>query len=474
MFAGFGFAGVILLLGAASGLVVVFGGLAVMAALALIAWRWPVPAAIFLAAFTPVNRFVILLVFHFTHVGILTKLTQLWKDGLVAVLFARVVYDALFSTDRRRIRYLDLLVAAFLGLSTVYVFYPGTAGADLFTRVTGFRTDAFFLLAYFVGRGLRLQRKHVRWLLVAIIPGSVLVAAVAAWQFFLPQMANRVFETLEFQQFIQLQGGLGDLPAARERGLVGVSLARASSLLLGDLALAFYQILLVALAAALFYGARSARRRIITASFLALMLATLTFTVTRSAVLAIIPVLVLTAIFARSLGRLVTIIAVCAATGLAVVSLSGTDLAIVQQLLNPGEASARAHVDAAARSLQIIEEEPLGRGLGTAGTIGQRFNKGESITNESWYLQLATEMGVFSALLYLTMIVVVVFTGFATYLRIRDFWLRTLTLGIAGGAIGFLVIGNFLHAWENTVLSMLVWLLAGIAVRARDLDTLPS
>jgi hypothetical protein len=200
------------------------------------------------------------------------------------------------------------------------------------------------------------------------------------------------------------------------------------------------------------------------------MLATLTFTVTRSALLAIVPVLVLTAIFARSLGKMVTIVAVCAAIALSAAVVSGVDFAIAQQLFNPGEASARAHVDAAARSLVIIADEPFGRGLGTAGTIGQRFLQGGGITNENWYLQIATEMGVVSAGLYLVMIMLVIVGGIRTYLQLRDFWLRVLTLGVAGGALGFLIVGNFLHAWENTVLSMLVWMLAGMAVRAPDLE----
>jgi hypothetical protein len=45
---------------------------------------------------------------------------------------------------------------------------------------------------------------------------------------------------------------------------------------------------------------------------------------------------------------------------------------------------------------------------------------------------------------------------------------------MAGGAVGFLVIGNVLHAWEVSVLSILFWLLAGIAVRADELEASPG
>src|SRR6202023_669699 len=132
---------------------------------------------------------------------------------------------------------------------------------------------------------------------------------------------------------------------------------------------------------------------------------------------------------------------------------------------NPNESSTVAHENAFFRSLDIIKEEPLGRGLGTAGTIGQRFFS-QSITNESWYLQLGTEMGVVSPLTYLTMTVVVAVTCFAAYRRLQDTSLRILALGVASTSVGFLVVANFLHAWENTALSMLIWLYAGMPGRA--------
>jgi O-antigen ligase len=124
--------------------------------------------------------------------------------------------------------------------------------------------------------------------------------------------------------------------------------------------------------------------------------------------------------------------------------------------------------------LAVIQDQPLGRGLGTAGTIGQRFVGNLAITNENWYLQLGTEMGVLAAVLYLLIVGVVALLCLKSYFEVRDFWLKSLALGVGAGAIGFLILGNFLHAWENTVLSMVFWLLAGVVVRARDLEDSPA
>src|SRR5690348_13726409 len=67
-------------------------GLAAIGVIALFAWRWPAWAVVFFAAFTPLNRFVILLIFHVTGSAELAKLLLLWKEGLIAVLLARVIY----------------------------------------------------------------------------------------------------------------------------------------------------------------------------------------------------------------------------------------------------------------------------------------------------------------------------------------------------------------------------------------------
>jgi hypothetical protein len=56
------------------------------------------------------------------------------------------------------------------------------------------------------------------------------------------------------------------------------------------------------------------------------------------------------------------------------------------------------------------------------------------------------------------------------FLKVHDYWLRTITLTVAATACAMLVLGNFLHAWENTPLSMVFWLFAGIAVRAHSLE----
>lgn len=445
-------------------------GLVVIGAVAAAAWRWPVLAAVFYAFFMSIDRFVILVLFHFVGSDLITKGIQLWKDGFVALLVLRVFYDLLFANRKRTLHYVDLLIIGFIVLAGAYLIYPGPFDVDPFTRIQGFRTDVTFLFAYLIGRGLQIERSRLRWLVLALVPGSLIVAAVAVWQVAAPVSANHFFDVLGYQQFSQLQGSLSSTTAIRGRGINGIDLPRASSLQLGDLALAYYQLFMVTVAAALLFVSRTGRQLIACGALLLVMLATLALTGSRSGLLAAGVTLVAMTVLARVPLKLVAVAAAGVVACLVVVVAASIDVTRLAGLLTISDPSSLGHQAAAVRSLDLIQEQPLGGGLGTAGTIGQRYLGSLGITNENWFLQIGSEMGVLGAVLFVVISVSVLAASVRGYLGVSDVWLRVITLSTAGSALGFLILGNFLHAWENTVLSIFIWLVAGIAMRARSLE----
>lgn len=436
------------------------------------ALRWPTATAVGFIAFLPVNRFAIMLVYHFTHSVLVTKGVEFWADAVLGALLVRVSYDLFFTPGRKhKIVPLDILAAFFVLLGIIYLVYPGPLNTQLWTRLQGFRADTTLLLAYFVGRGMHLNRARLRWILMAIIPGTIIVGAVAVFQFVQPTVANNLFDYLGYSDFVKFSGNTGDEIAVRSRDLPGAdTLPRASSLLLSDLALSFYQVLTVSLAAAMFYGARRLRSAVVTGLFLALMLATMAMTVSRSAIGSSVGAITVAAFAARAVGRsLVFGLLTLAATALVLIS-GFIKISTVQALVNFQDPSALQHEYLIVQSIAIVEQYPLGRGLGTAGNIGQQQLGALSITNESWYLQIGTEMGVLTMVVYLALVAVVMVIALYQFWKVNDYWLRTITLTVAITAGAMLVLGNVLHAWENTPLSMVFWLFAGIAVRARDLE----
>jgi hypothetical protein len=459
---------------AVSSMGAVFGVLVIMGVATVFIWRFPAWAAVALIALVPVNRFLILLVFHAGHSRSITTLTQLWKDLLIAVLFLRGL-DEIIMRRRVKLHYVDWMVIAFLVISVAYLFYPGNTGrVGMTDRLLGFRADSYFMLAYLCGRFIVFERRHVKWLLYSLLPGTFLVAIVAAGQFAFTGWFNRLFEKLSFSAFINGQGGFGEVEAIRDRGIDGLSLPRASSLLLGDLALAFYSVFALGVAAAIFLTARTTRERWISGAASVAAIASIGFSVTRSAALAAGVAFVIMGIIARKPGRL-GVVALVLVIGVLAALVSGfVPLKAIDALTNPHEASVQAHQGAIGNGFDHLSEDPVGRGLGTVGTIGQRVFREGAITTENWYLQIALEMGIVQGLLFLALSVVVAVEAFVSYLRVRDLSLARVCLAVVGGSIGFLIVGNMLHAWEVPVIAMAFWLLAGVAAGARDTDADPA
>lgn len=451
----------------------VFAGIgALLLPIAFLALRWPTATAVTFIAFTPVNRFVIMIVYHYSHSLPLTKGIELWKETVLGAILVRVVYDLLFTPDRKhKVIPMDILVIFFILISVVYLAYPGPFNQQFFALLQGFRSDTVFMLAYFAGRGLHLNRKHLRWLMVAIIPGSILVAAVAVFQFVEPTLANRFFEYLGYSDFVAFQGNIGDPIAVRNRDLPGAdTLPRASSLLLGDLALSFYQVLTVSLAAAMFYCARRLRSVVLNGLFLALMFVTLVMTLSRSAIASSAGAIAVAAVMTRSTLRFAAVGALGVVIAALVLVSGYIKISTVGALVNFQDASSVVHENQLSKSVTIIVSHPLGQGLATAGNIGQQLGGADAITNESWYLQIGTEMGILAMVVYVALVAFAMVLALRQFFKVKDYWLRTLTLTVAMTAGAMLVLGNFLHSWENTPLSIVFWMLAGIAVRAADLE----
>jgi hypothetical protein len=467
--------GGLFLYGAVSSMGIVFAVLALLTLGVVAVWKYPAWTAVMLVALVPTNRFLILLVFHFGHSSSLTSLAQLWKDILVLILTFRMLDDVILKR-RPKLHYVDVVIGALLVLSLLYLIYPGPLGEIGFLdRLIGFRADTWFLFAYFIGRGLILERRHVRALLTWLILGTVIVDVVACIQFAVPNWFNDFFNKLGYAAFIQTQSSYGDADVIRLRGIPGAAnLPRASSLLLGDLALSFFSVFVIAAGAALMLSAKTRKARWGYGAFTAFAFAGLVLTLTRSAVLSATVMLLFMGLVTwrwRLIGPLLGVLVVA---GLFAMASGIIPISAVSALTNPHEASIQAHGGAIQNSLTLLRQNPFGLGLGTTGTIGQRIYGSAAITTENWYLAIALEMGVVPAILFVAGCIGVGIEAFLSFRRVRDPDLRCLSLAVLGGSLGFFILSFMLSAWEVPVLSMAFFLLAGVAVGARETDADPE
>lgn len=441
---------------------------ALLGAWVLVTWFSPMSALLALVIIGSAHQFLMLLIFHFTGSGLAVRAAQLWKEIVISVLLIKVVSLAFQRGRAPKIYLLDLAIFLFLAYGAFYLVYPSSVeDSSLLSLIFGLRADAFFFLAYFIGRGIPLSVRQLRSILVWFFVLLVIIGLIAGVQFAFPGATNAFFDGLDYQTYMTMQGADGSASfAIRQNQLLGgLLLPRASSLLLSDLGLAFYGLLAGPLAAAALFSFPGTRQRVFLSLMLLLSLASTVLTVTRSAIIALVPVLGAMILRSGAIMWGVLIAIECGVgllTGLRVVNIN---LAQLQFLFSLDESSAVGHLNALDLSLAVLREQPFGRGLGTAGQIAQRFTPTGGITNESWYLQVATEMGIPAAILFACILVGFGIVAARNYGRVSNPWLKMLCLGMLGSTLGYAIVSATLHAWEALTIANLFWLFAGLVVR---------
>ncbi len=454
------------------GMGLVLGALTVLLLVALLIWAKPWWGLLLLVTLAPLHQFIMMLIYNYTESTLILRLAQMWKETVLLVLLLKSIDLAFRRGKPPRITLLDLLIISYATLTVIYIFVPSSVeSTNLIAKIYGARTDMMFLLPVFLARGLRINRRQVQILLGITIAVSLLIALVAAFQVAAPGLSNEVFDSLGYSKYVKLQRGLSDgIYAVRQREVSGLRLTRAASLLMGDLALAFYQLITVPIALALFLILPGIRTRVFGNLYVLSMIGTLAFTVTRSAIAGAIAACGIMVLWQRRVGLAALILLQIAVLLIGLAIAMDLTPARLSELFSLEESSSRAHFNALEGGWRLLKEDPWGRGLGTSGTIGQRFTPLGGFTPESWYFQIANEMGVGQALLFIAITILFGWTCFQRYTQLRDPWLRALSLGVGGGIIGFAIVGIVLHAWEALTPAMLFWFLGGIVLAAPDIE----
>ncbi len=450
----------------------VFGVAALAAGIGLAIWRWPMIGMTAMVVLGPPHQFLMVLVLHFTGSPTILKLVELWKEAVILLLLAKVI-DLAFRRHRSpRFYLLDLGLLIFFAYCAFYLLYPSDVeGTTLATELLGLRADTFFLVPYFIGRGASLSPRQVRFLLIAFGVITMIIAIVAGLEFLAPGTANAVLNALGLREFTDLKVGvLASSNAVRENDYSGFLIPRASSLVLSDLALGFYTLLAAPLAAGMLLHVPRLRDKIVTNLLVLAVIGTAVLTVTRSAIFSMAPILGAVMLRARGFFFIVLILIESIAVVIPVAYHLRITPAVLRLVLSTNDPSVQGHISSVLTSLEIVREQPLGRGLGTAGQVGQVTGLQDAITNEDWYLQLATEIGVPGAIIFALIILGFGIVAFSQYGRVRDPWLRTLCVGMGGATIGFGLVGFTLHVWEAETISMIFWLFAGMVVRAPSIE----
>lgn len=113
--------------------------------------------------------------------------------------------------------------------------------------------------------------------------------------------------------------------------------------------------------------------------------------------------------------------------------------------------------------LNDIVNEPLGRGVGTAGPASVRNSKSPRIA-ENYFIQIGQEVGLIGLALFITINIMV---GWQLWQRHSNLLAQILLASL----IGITVINMLSHAWADDTLALIWWGWAGVAVGTAILNT---
>ena len=120
-----------------------------------------------------------------------------------------------------------------------------------------------------------------------------------------------------------------------------------------------------------------------------------------------------------------------------------------------------------------VQENPIGAGLGSTGTVGQRYAPYTLLSQfppDSGYVRIAVEMGWVGLALYLALLFTILAVGVRSYFRLRDPRLRTYSLALLGMSFVFLLANYPQEVLTSLPAGILFFLAAGFLVQMRHWD----
>ena len=111
----------------------------------------------------------------------------------------------------------------------------------------------------------------------------------------------------------------------------------------------------------------------------------------------------------------------------------------MRSALDPNDPSLQVRIENQKKFKIYLASRPIGGGIGTSGSWGQRFSKGTFLAetpNDSWYVKVWAETGMVGLTLHICILLLFIFKGFAVIFSLHDPFLRHTMLCLQSGFIG--------------------------------------
>jgi hypothetical protein len=447
-------------------------------------WRAPFRALGVLVAGMAVHNFLLMVLLRLHTPGILVRLVQAWKEGILLLLGLLVLAGARRAWRARRLPrlfWIDYVVLASAALAMVYFVLPPSVlhnAANLSQRIIGVRIVLLLPLLYLYGRVFQpAGPRDLQWVAWVIVGTGAAVGLFGLFELWL--VPTRVWigwgvNLLSNWLGFSYPGPQGLPPNFFQTTADGLLLRRMVSTYVSPLGIAYAGLGIAPLAMVLVLQRQALRARGWLAWAAAILFATgILFSLTRLALaLLVFELLLLSGLFPRV--RLLLSTAAVAAGVVAMLFVYPQVGPLVDRHLQPplvhpthvtitgaSDASLKEHSGLLAFDLQYVLQHPLGTGLGSSiHRLGASQGTGESAV-----FDMFGDLGFLGGALYLVMYAGAIVFGLLALMRLRrDRLLSSLPLVAVVGGLGLFLITLTSDVWGDFATTFLFWWAAGSSV----------
>lgn len=363
---------------------------------------------------------------------------------LLAVIAAWPAQMALRGRIRYRCTALDLPILIYAGL-TLFLFFTRSGNVSL--ALEGARVYLEYLIWFFVGSNLLLNRRQFSALMRVMAVVAVLVAAVGIYQ--------------------QITGV--ETPAQWVDRAEGGITTRVFSIVVSPNVLGSLLVMYIIVTGGLLLSTRNRLERWLYLGALAALAACMVFTYSRGAWLALG-----LAAAAFSLMYNPRLLAFMAALSVAAANLVPGVSTRLGYLFSPAYVASSQRAGRLAlwqTALDKFQQDPLfGSGFGTfGGAVAARRVPG-SFYVDNFYLKTLVESGLIGLLALIWLLASALRGGYAAYKKIADSGLKTMAAAILAGLLGIAAHNGVENIFEVPMIASHFWLMAGILLALPEIE----
>lgn len=431
------------------------------------------PIALFLWVL-PFHAVTIAFFFGALHTGMqATAIMASWKEAVAVVLLIIVVTRSVLTRGPGvAVAAPDVAITGLIALAILFAIVENPIFAAAIppkVELFGFRSSVFFMVLYYVGRGvpeIAERSTYVKHLFRI----AVVVAAIGVVEriFVSPQMLVALGAASYMNDFLGLTvstaGNDWGLPSNYWSMLGRIPVRRAGSVFLGGQAFALPFLLLMPAATAWVFGS-SNRPRIWRIIGYVVIWAGLLVTITRTTIIVCALQVLLYFLIARRPTRVVGAMLWSLAVFLAALVLVPGLASFVLETATFQTASSYSHVFDWRRGFTAFFDQPWGHGLGSSDQVAARFGR-TPITADNMFLGYAVDLGTLGLLAYLAVVFTIGFLSWRLFKSARTSEMRMVAATVFLTNVGIAINGASSSPFNSVFLAYNFFLLAGAAVSA--------